>query len=607
MLDDISSLGSLFDSVKFCGFECGVMSGSAGPTGRPVSLLTFALQAQDWPENPYAFKHLNVLIHVFNAALVVFIFTKTLRHLSYSFAPLYLSIMAGLLWAIWPLQISSVLYVVQRMVLLSSSFVLLSILFYLHFRPRLADDWKATPAKWLAFCIVLAALGLIALLAKESAVLLVVYLLLIELFLFKPLLVDSLAQRVFRRVCLYLPFGVLVAYISYHTFSQVEWLYLAREFTLGERVLSEGRVLLSYLQSLFFPKASALGLYHDAFPKSEGLFAPMSTALSWLSILVMLVAAIFFRKKYVLLSLAILWFFGGHLLEGTILPLELYFEHRNYLPIAMLSLLCVVGASHVVRSASKNYVKYTFVSILAVYLVMLFTVTWSQSSLWGDPVRYGVVQATEHPESIRARSLVVDVYSRLGEVEMAYQETVKMKRDFPRVAGVLVGDVEFACYDPVYTLEPIEELVEKLKGAKFGFGAMVTIGETLAEKAQGKCEAVSVEYLLKMTYALKANPLFKRKLHLLKSYEVSSLTLLGDYEKAIKVYETMSLLPEHWPRYISLLASLDRIDEAIEVAEQGANALKSQVQYDVYYQDILRLKGILLEEKNSRDIGNKRS
>jgi protein O-mannosyl-transferase len=596
MLDDLSSLPSLFTTMDSCGWWCGVMSGSTGPTGRPISLMTFAMQIGQWPFEPQAFKLVNILIHMANSVLVILIFSKILKQLAITRHAMLVAIFAGTLWAIWPLQVSSVLYVVQRMVLLSSFFVLCGVLFYLQFRARFADDWSLSYFRWFCFCAGLATFGLLGLFSKESAVLLVVYLLVLELCLFKSVSEKANDLKVFRSVCLYLPFVGLIAYLCVRTFPQAEWLYLAREFTLEERVLTQGRVMMEYLQSLLLPKASSLGLYHDDFTKSEGMFSPISTFVSWVFILATVLIACFLRRRKPLFSLAVLWFFGGHVLESTILPLELYFEHRNYLPVALLTLLIVVYAFKLIGKASKRYVQFTFSGVLVIYVAALIGLTFSQASLWGDPFRYGVVQAHEHSGSIRARTLLVDVYSKLGKVDLAYEETLKMKRDFPKTSGVIVSDVEFACFDERYTLEPVAGVVKKLEQAKFGFGALVVVGSALEEKGEGKCEAVSTEYLLEILQALKRNPVYKRKLHLIKGYEVIALSRLGQHEQAIQVYETMTLLPEHWSRYMGALATIGRLEEAIDVADRGLKVLRSKPQYEQFYKDIERLRLVVLNE-----------
>ena len=74
------------------------------------------------------------------------------------------------------------------------------------------------------------------------------------------------------------------------------------------------------------------------------LFPPWTTLPALASIPALLRLALVVRKKQPLVSLGVLWFFTGHLLESTILPLEIAHEHRNYLPllgiiIAMIGLI----------------------------------------------------------------------------------------------------------------------------------------------------------------------------------------------------------------------------------------------------------------------------
>jgi hypothetical protein len=46
------------------------LSGIAGPTGRPLALASFALQAENWDQGAAAFLKVNILIHLLNAALL---------------------------------------------------------------------------------------------------------------------------------------------------------------------------------------------------------------------------------------------------------------------------------------------------------------------------------------------------------------------------------------------------------------------------------------------------------------------------------------------------------------------------------------------------------
>ena len=116
ILDDFYNLQGLGD-IQNQGLLYYVFgSGFAGPVGRPLSLLSFALQYQDWPLNPFAFKLFNLILHLLNGVLL-FIFSLLLsRQVSLSMRQRYLFafVVAGL-WLLHPVHVNTVLYTVQRM------------------------------------------------------------------------------------------------------------------------------------------------------------------------------------------------------------------------------------------------------------------------------------------------------------------------------------------------------------------------------------------------------------------------------------------------------------------------------------------------------------
>lgn len=603
MLDDYSSLPSLFKTIDSCGFWCGVMSGSTGPTGRPISLLTFAVQANYWP-HAYSFKLINVFIHLANTALVFFILKLLLKRLYPASPFFYISLFSAVLWAIWPLQVSSVLYAIQRMVLISSFFVLLGVLFYLYCRVRLETIWKGELNKWLFLCFGLSIFGLLAIYSKESGILLLVYICVLEGSIFR--IVDrkemtghsesDIYLKIFRLGGLCFPFSLFVIVILYKYVGNAEYFYMTREFNLEERLLTQGSVITDYIQSLILPKVSDLGLYHDAYPVSKSLFEPFSTLISWLFIAITICLAWLLRKKYLFLSIAIFWFYAGHILESTILPLELYFEHRNYLPSIFIALALVLGTFKLFATASRLSVRYIFMLISLVYVCMILAITYSQTRLWGNEFEYAIVQAHENPDSVRARTLLVDLYNRLGEVDKGYEEMLKMQQDFPRVAGLIVGNVEFACFDAKYPLLPIETVAPQLEAAKFGYGAIVTVAGSLKEIFDGECSNVSIDYLLEIIYALKRNPAYANKIRMLKGYEVSIYIAQGRIVEALDVLASIELSSDQWTTYVGLLATNGELKKALAESDKGLEILKSQPQYEYYYSDLKRLRQVILSD-----------
>jgi len=145
-------------------------SSNSGPTGRPLAMLSFAFDYLWHGSNPAAMKAINVAIHALNGFLLYRLLLRLLPPL-WPGEPRKLAWLCAALWLLHPLQVSSVLYIVQRMTLLSATLMLLGLIGYVRERQkqRLATAW-----------LYLALATAIGMLAKENALLTPVYAFLIE-------------------------------------------------------------------------------------------------------------------------------------------------------------------------------------------------------------------------------------------------------------------------------------------------------------------------------------------------------------------------------------------------------------------------------------------
>ena len=140
-----------------------------------------------------------------------------------------------------------------------------------------------------------------------------------------------------RRIVLIAPSLVLGLYLGKVAFDGfTNGLEGSRPWTLGERLLTEAHVLATYLDLLWLPQPFTTGLFNDAFPISHGLLSPTATLLGLILICALIASAWRLRRSHPAFACAILFFFAGHLMESSVIPLELYYEHRNYLPALLL-------------------------------------------------------------------------------------------------------------------------------------------------------------------------------------------------------------------------------------------------------------------------------
>lgn len=462
-------------------------SRAAGPLGRPVAYVSFALDHYVHGDaSPYAYKAVNLLIHGVNvllvAALLAGVFTRLAAR---QVLPVRLAAPAALalttLWALHPIQISSVLYVVQRMTSLSATFTLAALLCWLRARRGFAAEaaptagahgvgaasaanhhspthpvgaasaanhppgrgWPA--AGWLLAGGVFWALGL---LTKETAALLPLYALLLDRVLYP----DSPWWQRWRRIPPAARLALLLAGLA-AVFGLAAWHYApgyaGRPFTLTERVLTQARVLWFYVGLAALPRIDAFGLHHDDIALSTGLLTPWTTLPALLGLAGFGLLAWRCTDRRPLVGLGIAWFLAGHALESTVVPLEIAHEHRNYLPL--LGLLLAAGGTLLAAELPRR-----LPAALAVAAGVTFAATTAlRADQWGDELGMSRYEALHHPASAQAHSnLAVDLVWR-GAYVQARQHLEKAMELAPWEVGYPMNLV--AAYR-IERLEPPAEL-----------------------------------------------------------------------------------------------------------------------------------------------------
>jgi len=281
---------------------------------------------------------------------------------------------------------------------------------YLHGRQRLAQRPRA------AYAWMLASLGLgtvLATLSKENGALLPLLLAVVE-FCAPQTQTRPRPARLFLALCLWLPSIALLGYLLRMVdFSSNPWPH--RTFNQPERLWTEARLMWDYLRNLFLPRIEGSGLYQDGIVVSHGWLSPPSTLLAAVGLLALFFVGIFARKRWPFLGLALLFFLAGHLLESTVVGLELYFEHRNYLPAAFLFLPMAQGLDALGRHISRRLVAGLAVAIVAT----LAFLTYQRATLWGQPEGLELYWALAAPDSPRAQNALANYYTRHGQADKA--------------------------------------------------------------------------------------------------------------------------------------------------------------------------------------------
>jgi hypothetical protein len=559
------------DSLDLESLEGAAFSSAAGMLRRPISMASFALNRYFFGIAPYSYKVVNLTIHLLTG-FGLFLFSRLLvRAYQQSRQPIlpapvarWLPVIVSGLWLVHPLNLTSVLYIVQRMTSLATLFMVCGLCLYVAGRLRMNDKRRGLPMILAGLLI----FGPLAVFSKENGALLPLYMLVVEMTLFRFRDREGQYNKTviaFFLANVMLPTCVGLAYVALHPALILDG-YGGRQFDLTERLLTESRVLIFYLKMIVMPSISELGLYHDDIAISHGFLEPPSTLYSLIALSALFAGALLLLKKRPLMSLGILWFFAGHLMESTVLPLELAHEHRNYLADygVLLATLVALTQAPLPRLAPA-------LRAVAPLLFFFFfsSTTWLRANQWSDNINQAVYEARHHPESYRAVFAVGRMHARLaiagqpGSEKKAYAylekaakldtigimpETTLIK--FSYLLGNTVEDAWF------------EDILYKLAHNPLTATDITALGE-LASCVGIKCNVPPERMEAIFSEALKHDNAI-----LLSIYGFYTVNKRGDFHKGLMLFNQVVQLsphePLHWINLIKLLIIMQRPDEAEE-------------------------------------------
>lgn len=428
-----------------------VLENGSGPLGRPLAMLSFVGNALVSGQSAWGFKLVNLLIHLLCGLALYALLTLTFSrdHVLRAKAR-WVALAIAAVWLLHPMFASTVLYVVQRMAMLSALFMLLALWSFMRGRLDLEAGQSRRGAIWLFAGVPL--FTVTAALSKETGLLVPLLCGVLELVYFVPN--AGRARPMVARVFIYgfvvapVVIGLifLLTHSGYYTAS-----YENRPFSLDERLLTQSRVLFDYVGSLLMPVGQKLSLYRDDYLVSTSLLSPITTLLSILGWLLVIATAYGLRRRIPGYSAGIGIFLAGHAMESSIFPLLIYFEHRNYLPaigilMAVASLLVFAGKRVHVHMDRPGLV---FGGAIGGLLIALSFATFARAIAWQSPM-YLLEQSVRHyPDSrfVRMELAAQIMNSPLPDHQAAldhYRHLQELDLPSTRTIGY-IGEIAVTC------------------------------------------------------------------------------------------------------------------------------------------------------------------
>lgn len=331
LLDDRGSLTILDVLNEDPGLAADIIFGDrSGKFGRPVSMATFVAEKLFADGEIAGIKRVNIGLHLANGLMVFWLYYLLLSHY-FRRKVMWVAGVWSAVWLLSPLFVSTVLYAVQRMAMLSTFFMLCACVSYIYWRSSFLYR-RFSLLKFL--CI--PGFVLLAVFSKENGLLVVPVIILLEVFWFQRASPHMSVGYVFHRLSwlLFILGCISVPIVLVFTHDWIVAGYATRDFTLVERLLTEQRILWDYVSQLIWPNILRMGVFHDDLLVSKSLTYPVTTLYALFGWSCVFIVSLFtvFRSEARIFVVPLFWFLIGHSMESSFLALELYFEHRNYFP-----------------------------------------------------------------------------------------------------------------------------------------------------------------------------------------------------------------------------------------------------------------------------------
>jgi tetratricopeptide (TPR) repeat protein len=562
---------------------------------RPVACLTFALNWYFGKDNVAGYHLVNTIVHFLTAfflylTVLALFKTPNLKN-RYRRSEQFIALLAATLWAAHPIQIQAVTYIVQRMASMAAMFYLLGIFCYVKGRLISLPQYRGL---LFAGCITsyFLALG-----CKENTTVFPLALLLVEVVFFQDPTQPETSRKLFWCAIGGVFFVVLTGALFFMKGQVFAFLkgYAARPFTIWERLLTEPRVLVLYLTQIFCPLPDRFSIGHEI-SVSTSLLKPWTTLPAILLICNIIGLGLSQIKKRPLVAFAVLFFFLNHLIESTILPLELVFEHRNYLP----SLFLFLPLSAVVKKITDRYQKrcrivYKGVTLLTAFLITgLGISTYTRNSVWASEKTLWEDVKKKSPGIARPYEVLAAYHKEKGEYDIAlqlYRKALKLSSQMPKRSQALclnnIGNIYFNKGEYRQAIEFFNKALEVNPGYEKSLHniTLAYIKSRDLEMAKKYADRLNSKYFHENYLNLKAFVLIKQARpidaipFLVKALQISpfdrnamvnlgaAFTLAGKYKEADNLFEKIhQIYPKDMTALLYLIENTSRVGNDTKTA-----------------------------------------
>lgn len=377
---------------------------------RSLLFATFALNYIVSGQEVWGYHLVNLLLHLLNGILIFFIAEKIfLKTPALVDRVRIFAFLAAALFVVHPIQTESVTYVSSRSELISTFFYAAALLIFIYW----PEQKIGFTFSWLIVLIFLLGLG-----GKETVISLPA-----ALFLYDFVFISHGSFReMLKRWRFYMTFALAAAGAGY---------YIATRLLVGaigsapghlppyQYLLTQFRAIATYVRLVFVPVN--LNLDYDFRPSASILEPAVFASLAFILFLIGL--GWYYRRTQPIFSFAIFWFFLTLAPTSSFVPiLDVFFEHRLYLPMAGVCLAFPLLIDHAADFVSKSFTFRTPPLATCAVILIVFTIaTVLRNQVWRDEVRLWSDIVAKSPHKMRPYNALAMSYYKRAQYDNAVE------------------------------------------------------------------------------------------------------------------------------------------------------------------------------------------
>ncbi|MBU0481041.1 MAG: tetratricopeptide repeat protein [Proteobacteria bacterium] len=534
---------------------------SKGPSSqRWLPMMSLAVNYRFGGYEVFGYHLVNILLHLLTSLLLYWFFRLVLRHSGLEFSERRLSeisLVAVLLWALHPLQTNVVTYVVQRMTSFAALFSIGVCICYLKGR---LESRAARRGIWWGAALLL---WVLALSSKENSAIIPLVLLGYDYYFLRRPGESGRTHLLALLLVAIVGGAVALKFLGSKPMVVIQAGYVKYGFSMAERLLTESRVIFYYLGLLLLPLPSRLNLSYD-YPLSRSLLNPPLTlpAVAGIVLLIVLVVLLYrMGRMGRLWSFALFWYLINLVIESSVFPIEIIYEHRLYLPAMLLFL---VTAAQVYSLGGKRPAVVR--SGAAVLCLLLAIGTWQRNKVWASEESLWLDVVEKSPKMARGYTNLGRVYNTLGRYDKS-MEVLRKGLQFDPTSGLIWLNIGFVYmkrnqFDAALSVYHNALNDQRLLGGN-EFKVLSAMAYAYLMKEQPEMA------LAKADESLRVNPNFANTW----AFKGMAHGSLGQHDKALECGQrTVALAPGIMNGYILMAKALEnmgRFGEAMSALDRG--------------------------------------